>query len=351
MTPVQGIDSDAVERWLLANVDGLVAPFSYELIAGGRSNLTFKVLDGAGRAFVLRRPPLGKTLPSAHDMGREYRIISCLADSTVPVPEPLGICDAAAVNGVPFYAMDFVDGWILRTPEDSERGFPRPAERASLADSLIAVLADLHLLEPGAVRLGELGRHQGYLERQLRRWHRQWNDSKTREIPAIDEAHAILSANVPAQQRVSIVHGDYRLDNVVCGFDAKVAAVLDWELCTLGDPLADLGGVLISWVEYGEDASHHFSGAPMALPGFPSRDELTAAYAERSGLDVAGIDYYVAFAYWKLACIGEGVYARYRASAMGEQPDVSVPELGEKVTKLAELALGRLRSAPGLFHS
>jgi aminoglycoside phosphotransferase (APT) family kinase protein len=341
----QGIDTAAVGSWLEANVDDLAGPFSYELISGGHSNLTYRVSDAAGRQFVLRRQPLGHILPSAHDMGREFRIISGLAGSAVPVPTPLGLCEDPRVTGGNFYAMDFVDGWILRTPADTERDFPDLAERSPLAHSLIDVLANLHLLDPGDVGLGELGRHDGYIERQLRRWHRQWDDSKTRELPAIDEAHRLLSADVPPQQRVSIVHGDYRLDNVVSGFDAKVAAVLDWELCTLGDPLADLGAVLISWVEDGEDGSYHFGGTPSALPGFPTRAELTDRYAARSGLDLADVRYYIAFNYWKLACIGEGVYARYRAGAMGEGRDVSLPQMEAKVELLAELALATVREA------
>ena len=343
MSVPPGIDAAAVGAWLEANVAGVSGPFAYELIAGGHSNLTFKVRDGAGRDFVLRRQPLGHILPSAHDMGREFRIISGLAGSAVPVPTPLGLCEDPEVTGGNFYAMDFVDGWILRIPADTARAFPEQADRATLAGSLIDVLADLHLLDPADVGLGELGRHEGYVERQLRRWQRQWEDSKTRELPAIDEVHDILSASVPAQQRVSIVHGDYRLDNVVSGFDARVAAVLDWELCTLGDPLADLGGLLISWVEDGEDGSYHFGGTPTALPGFPGRAELIDRYAARSGLDLANVEYYVGFAYWKLACIGEGVYARYRAGAMGEQRDVSLPQMAKKVELLSELALVSVR--------
>jgi aminoglycoside phosphotransferase (APT) family kinase protein len=340
---VPGIRPDAVAAWLTANVGGLEPPFEYVLVAGGHSNLTFRVVDANGRPFVLRRPPLGKTLPSAHDMGREFRILSGLAVSSVPVPTPLGICEDTTVNEAPFYAMDFVDGAILRTPAQSEAAFARPEQRAKMADSLISVLADLHLLRPEDVGLGDLGRSEGYLERQLRRWHRQWNDSKTREIDAIEEVHAALSANPPAQQGVSIVHGDFRLDNVVAGFDGKVAAVLDWELCTLGDPLADLGGLLISWVEYGEDGTHHYGGTPTAVPGFPTRAELIDTYAARSALDVSDIDYYVAFSYWRLACIGEGVYARYKAGAMGAERDVSLAQIAQNVTTLAELAAESLR--------
>ncbi len=233
--------------------------------------------------------------------------------------------------------MEYVDGWVLRAPEVTEGAFPTLAERASIADSLVSVLVDLHLVDPGAVGLGELGRHGGYIERQLKRWNRQWADAKTREIPAVEEVFARLSASVPEQQRVSIVHGDYRLDNVVSGRDATVAAVLDWELCTLGDPLADLGGLLVSWVQEGEDDTHALGGTPSALPGFPTREEIVATYGERSGLDVSGIDYYLAFAYWKLACIGEGVYARYRAGVMGDA-SVSLEDLARRVDRLAELA-------------
>ena len=259
---VPGIDRDRVAAWLVSRDERLKPPFAYELVAGGRSNLTFRIEDAGGHEFVLRRPPLGHTLPSAHDMGREYRILSALQDSTVPVPRPIAICEDAAVSGATFYAMEYVDGWILRTPEVTERAFPTLAERASIADSLVSVLVDLHLVDPEAVGLGELGRHSGYIERQLKRWNRQWADAKTREIPAVEEVFERLSTSVPEQQRVSLVHGDYRLDNVVSGRDATVAAVLDWELCTLGDPLADLGGLLVSWVQEGEDDSPRAGGHP-----------------------------------------------------------------------------------------
>jgi aminoglycoside phosphotransferase (APT) family kinase protein len=341
-TGVPGIDRRRVAEWLADGVDGLRAPFDFELVSGGRSNLTFKVRDAGGRIFVLRRPPLGNRLPSAHDMGREYRVLEALHGGTVPVPQPLGFCADKDVNGASFYAMDFVDGWILRTPELTEEAFPEESQRGELGESVISVLADLHSLDPEAVGLGDLGRPSGYIERQLKRWYRQWNDSKTRELPAIDAVYERLIEAVPEQQRVSIVHGDYRLDNVVVARQPRVAAVLDWELCTLGDPLADLGGLIISWIEAGEPGAHALAGVPTALPGFPSRAALIAAYGEMSGLDVSGIDYYLAFSYWKLACIGEGVYARYRAGAMGAEPDVSLADLVEKIDNLSERAVASI---------
>lgn len=336
--PPLGIEPDRVGAWLAASDERLTPPFRFDLIAGGRSNLTFRVADAACNELVLRRPPLGNTLASAHDMGREYRILSALQHSSVPVPRPIAICEDPAICDKSLYAMERVEGWVLRGPDVTERAFPETRERLKISDSLISVLANLHLVDPGAVGLADLGRHAGYIERQLRRWNRQWRAAKTREMPAIEEAHRRLAASVPRQQRVSIVHGDYRLDNVVCSPDATVAAVLDWELCTLGDPLADLGGLLVSWVREGDESGGALGTTPTAAGGFPSREEIVTAYAERSELDVSAVDYYVAFAYWKLACIGEGVYARYRAGVMGDSA-VSLADLAQRVERLVELSL------------
>lgn len=338
-----GIDRERVGAWLRAEVDDLEPPFDYELIAGGMSNLTFRVRDGAGREVVLRRPPLGPTLPSAHDMEREFRIIEALDGSIVPVPTPFGLCVDAEVNGAPFYVMEFLSGAVLKSVEAAERAYPDPADRRRLAESLIGVLASLHSIEPGEVGLGDLGRRDGYIERQLARWQRQWEQAKTREVPAIDDVHDRLAAAIPAEQRASIVHGDYRLDNVVSGPGPRVAGVLDWELCTLGDPLADLGGLMTSWIEPGETAAHLMWGSVTSLPGFPTRGELIDAYAARSGLDVSRVDYYMAFTYWKLACIAEGVYRRFSTGMMGDGAGVSLVELGEKTEILAELAAASLR--------
>jgi aminoglycoside phosphotransferase (APT) family kinase protein len=334
---IGGIDSASVGPWLTRHVPGAQAPFEYTRIAGGRSNLTYEVRAADGRRLVLRRPPLGNVLQSAHDVGREHRIISALAAVPWPVATPLANCEDPAVNGAPFYVMEFVDGAILRTEAEAEDAFDAPG-RGAIGRSLVDLLADLHRLDPDAVGLGTLGRKAGYAERQLRRWHAQYESSKEREIPAIDEVHRRLSANVPEQRRTAIVHGDYRIDNCVIAPDASVRAVLDWELCTLGDPLADLGLLMVYWVERDDDASRVLTGRATAAAGFPTRAELVERYAERSGADVSRLDFYVALGYWKLACIFAGVRARYGAGVMGDD-GLAEQETGDVVERLAEAAL------------
>jgi len=337
---VSGIAHDRVDRWLEEHVDDLAPPFRYELIAGGRSNLTFDVVDGNGRRVVLRRPPLGEVLQSAHDMGREHRIIAALAPTAVPVPAALGFCGDPDVTGAPFYVMERVDGLVLRAAEDVPPAFGERARR-HLAASIVGVLADLALLDPDDVGLGELGRREGYVERQLRRWHAQFQKSRTRDIPVIDEVHRRLASHVPDQQRVSIVHGDFRIENTILGADGTVRAVLDWELCTLGDPLADLGWLAAYWVEPGDAAPHMPLRQPTVLPGFGTRDELVARYVEHTGLDASALDFYVALALWKLACIAEGVHARYRAGVMGHDDAAATERFGDQVLALARAALER----------
>jgi aminoglycoside phosphotransferase (APT) family kinase protein len=335
---LSGIATERVDDWLTRNVDGVERPFRYSLIAGGRSNLTFEVTDAAGLRFVLRRPPLGNVLQSAHDMGREHRIISALAPTRVPVPQPLGYCDDPDVNGAPFYVMEFVEGTVFGDAADVGPEFAE-AERVTLAHSLVDVLAELGSVDPDEVGLGDLGRREGYVERQLRRWMRQFDQSATREIPAVAEVHKILSRHVPPQQWTGIVHGDYRIGNLMVGPDGALRAVLDWELCTLGDPFADFGWLVADWTQQGEPTTY-LRGAPVsALPGFPSRSALIERYVERTGADVSRLDFYVAFALWRLACIAEGVYARYRAGVMGDEGGEFVDRFGERVIGLAAEAL------------
>lgn len=338
---IAGINAEAVSRWLTENVPWLNPPFEFELIVRGRSNLTYLVGDGDGSRFVLRRPPLGDTLHTAHDMAREHRILHCLTDSAIPVPKVYGLCTDTAVTGSPFYVMEYIDGPVLCTPEDVLAAFAEE-QREALAFSLIDVLATINTEDPHAVGLGDLGRMDGYLDRQLRRWKRQYDEVRSRDLPLIAEVHKRLVATKPAQQRNGIVHGDYRIDNVVFGHDGQVAAVLDWELCTLGDPLADLGGLLVSWVQPQENGAHMLGRTPTSLPGFPDRASIVARYAKRTQLDVSRIGYYVAFAFWRLACIGEGVYARYRSGAMGDQDGAAVGAMGDQVLVLAERARERI---------
>ncbi|HET9731041.1 MAG TPA: phosphotransferase family protein [Acidimicrobiales bacterium] len=315
---MEGIDEVRVSEWLAGNIPGATAPFRFQLIAGGRSNLTFSVDDAAGRRFVLRRPPVSHVLPTAHDMGREFRIISALGPTPVPVAPALGYCDDESVNERPFYVMGYVDGHIIRDRHQAET-FLDEAGRRRASEHLVDVLADIHAVDVDAVGLADLGRREGYIERQLKRWYGQFRQSiegRDRSVPDVDEVHDLLSRRIPDQGRASIVHGDYRLDNTMLGDDGSVLAVLDWEICTLGDPLADIGLLMVYWADAGETTSTLGTVAPTTLPGFLTRAQLAERYARRSGRDVSDLAFYVAFGYWKLACILEGVYARYEGGAM-----------------------------------
>jgi aminoglycoside phosphotransferase (APT) family kinase protein len=314
-----GIDDAGVSAWFTAHVDGVSLPLDYELIAGGRSNLTFGVTDATGQRYVLRRPPTGHLLPTAHDMGREHRIIAAMGPAGVPVPNAVGYCDDPAVNGAPFYVMDFVDGYILRNEEDvADSPFDLEGRRR-LSEALVDTLAGIHALDPDAIGLGDLGRKEGYIARQLRRWIGQYHSSRDDQdgpdVAEIDAVHDRLVTRIPEQGRAGVVHGDYRLDNTIVGADTNVVAVLDWELCTLGDTMADLGQLLVYWTEPGETSALQHSAT--TAPGFSTRAALAARYAEVSGRSIDQLDFYVAFAYWKVACILEGVYTRYVAGAMG----------------------------------
>jgi len=337
---VQGIDVDKVSRWLVDNIDGATAPFVFDLIAGGRSNLTFRVTDARGSRYVLRRPPLGHVLATAHDMAREHRIIAAVGRTGVPVPRALGLCTDTDVNDAPFYVMSHVDGEVLDSADKA--ALLDPSLREGASHHLIDVLAELHAVDVDAVGLGDLARREGYIERQLKRWRTQWENSKTRELPAIDEVEARLSRHVPSQQGVVIAHGDYRFGN--CLTDVKqgrIAAVLDWELCTLGDPLADVGYLGVYWSDGPSSALR--ANDPTPAGGFPSYASLVERYARTTGRDVSEIDYYVAFSCWRLAVISEGVYARYLHGAMGKQDgiDLSTMKLGPE--GLAERALEAVR--------
>ena len=341
---VRGIDVEAVTRWFRDHVEGAKPPLHFALIAGGHSNLTFKVTDAGGGEFVLRRPPLSHVLASAHDMGREHKIISALWPTPVPVPQALGFSPDPAVNGAPFYVMRFVPGVVLHDADIALRSLGE-AERRSTGESFVDVLADLHAVDVDAVGLGDLAKKEDYIARQLKRWYGQFQQSKTRELPAVDRVHDVLKARIPKQVGTSVVHGDYRLGNCITDpARGKIVAVLDWEICTLGDPLADLGYVLATWTQ-STDPLAGAPGAPSLAAGFPSRDEVLARYAARSGREVSQIDYYVAFAMWKSACIIEGVYARYLGGALGKT-EVNLDQFKQRIeafANLAEEAVARIR--------
>lgn len=317
MNDVPGINVEPVTAWLEANVAGARGPFTFDIIAGGHSNLTYRVAGSDGAAYVLRRPPLGHRLASAHDMSREHRIIAGLQGSNVPVAPALGLCIDEAVNDAPFYVMGFVDGYVVRDLATAESTLS-PAARRQAGESLVDTMAAIHAVDLDACDLADLGKHDGYIARQLKRWYGQWNDQKTREVPAVDHAHDALAQRIPQQGPATLVHGDYRLDNCIVGADGRIRAVLDWEICTLGDPMADLGLLQVYWTGPGDPASA-WGGSATTAAGFLDRAELSDRYATVSGRDISQLPFYVSFAYWKLACILQGVYYRYLGGALGSR--------------------------------
>lgn len=338
---VAGIEREPVTAWIAARA-AVRLPLDFAVIQGGRSNLTFTVTDADGRRLILRRPPLHGVLESAHDMGREHRIIAALAGSQVPVPATIGFEPDPAVTGAPFYVMEHVDGEVIRDASAAER-LPVAAREAAGRD-VVDVLVRLHATDPDEVGLGQLARREGYLERQLGRWHRQLQASRTRELPILDEVHRRLMADLPPQGPATIVHGDYRLDNLIVDpATGLIRAVLDWELTTLGDPLADVGLLQVYWAEPGDDVLPLLD-SPTTVAGFPTRRELADRYAAASGRDLDDLDVYVAFGYWKLACILEGVYGRYASGAYGATDD-SFEAFGGMVVALGERAADLTRAA------
>lgn len=337
-----GISRGPLEDWFRKRVPEIEPPLDYEKIHGGLSNLTYLVTDQSGARWVLRRPPLGERLGSAHDMGREVKVVSGLAGTPVPVPPVVGYCDDETVTGAPFYVMEFVEGPVLRSPVQAAL-FPEPEQRRKIGMGLVETLAAIHDVDPDRVGLGDLGRREGYAERQLKRWAGQWEKSKTRELPLIEEVHDRLVALVPPQATTTLVHGDFRLDNVIYSPTGEVAAVVDWELCTLGDPLADLGLLMVYWIDPGS------AGVPLLQPattepGFPSGRELAEHYAAVSGRDISGLDFFVALGYWKLAIILEGVLARFSAGqyGAGQKAGAEFEQTIQTLARAAAEATGRI---------
>jgi aminoglycoside phosphotransferase (APT) family kinase protein len=295
---VKGLDLEKLQAYLDS------PPLTGTMVAGGRSNLTYAVTDGTNR-WVLRRPPLGHVLPTAHDMAREHKVLDALSRAGFPVPEPVLLCTDTDVLGAPFYLMQHVDGKIYR-----DAGGLSPEQFRELTFTLVDTLADLHALDPAAIGLGDFGKPEGFNARQVRRWKQQLDASRSRELSGIEELHARLATDIPAGGPGAVVHGDFRLDNVLISDELTVNAVLDWEMSTLGDPLSDLALMLV----YAGRPLLEQDGRPVSpieLPGHPSLDEMAARYAERSKRDVGDLHWYVGFAAFKLAVILEGVHYRY----------------------------------------
>ncbi|WP_330350270.1 phosphotransferase family protein [Streptomyces sp. NBC_00582] len=322
-----GLDLDRLRALLERERPGLVTgPLTGRLIEGGRSNLTYEVGDGTGK-WVVRRPPLGHVLATAHDMKREHRVISALHPTSVPVPRPVLLCEDPgneAAPGAPFYVMEFVEGTPYRTAAELA---PIGAERTRGAVlSLVDTLVELHAVDPAEVGLADFGRPEGFLDRQLRRWGKQLDASRSRDLAGIDELHAALGRALPSSPAPAVVHGDYRLDNVLIGADDRIKAILDWEMSTLGDPLTDLGLLVMYSVPL--EVPNSPVSTTAAAPGHPSPAELVERYAARSGRDVSAVSWYTAFAWFKLAVILEGIHYRY---TLGQTVGRGFDRIGELV--------------------
>ena len=345
-TGAEGYDQPAVEAWIDEHVDSLTPPLDWTRLEGGHSNLTYRLSDRSGRLAVIRRPPQGELLPKAHDMSREWSLISALGPTRVPVPAALAFCESPDITGAWFYVMGLVEGRPLYNAADAIAWVPED-KRRQLAHSFIDVLADLHDVDPDEVRLSNLGKRDGYVMRQLRTWYRSWTASAepaNLDDPRAHELQAFFLEHLPDQGPARVVHGDYGLHNCLTGRDSFIAAVVDWEISTLGDPLADLAYALNQWPERRDDLPTDSSGGTATAPGFPPRDELAQRYAERTGRNLSNLDYYLGFNRWKSAAIVHGVYARYvegKKSAEG----VDLDEMRNRIVDtlaLAEQAVNRL---------
>ncbi len=306
-----GIDLVGVTAFFAANVPRGTGPLTVEFLSGGRSNLTYRVC-GPGGEWVLRRPPLGHILPTAHDMPREYRVLTALSAAGAPVPATFALCEDAAVTGAPFYVMEYRGGPVIG--EDESFAPVDSASRRKLSESVVDVLVQLHRVDYLAAGLADFGRPAGYLERQLRRWVEQWARSKTREVSVFEPLVTAFRASLPVSLLSTVVHGDYRLGNLVLDTaNWTVDAILDWEMATVGDPLADLGWLLMSWGQPGdsEEELHLLRMGGTFRPGYMTRPELAAQYGRLSGRDVSAAKWYEAFAHFKRAVVIEGIHNRY----------------------------------------
>jgi len=335
---LDGFDAATVEAWL-STVAAVQPPFVWGQLAGGHSNLTYSIRDCAGRELVIRRPPLGHLLPKAHDMGREYRIIEALWPTDVPVPQPVAYCDDRAVAETHFYVMGRCSGRALHSAS-SVADWLDVSARHRAADQLVKVLAALHRIEPDAIGLGDLGRPTGYAARQIRTWHSSWesqienagyDDSRAHEL------HTVLLAQMPAEGATRVVHGDFGPHNALFRQTGEISAILDWEIATLGDPLADLAYVVNAWVGPNDELLD-LRNPPTHLPGFPDRQQIIDRYVELVGFDMGNLAYYRVFSFWRRACILQGVYGRYRTGQKSSK-GVDMDGILTRISTLLEAAV------------
>jgi len=336
---ITGYDVPAVEAWISEAVPSLTAPFRWTRLEGGHSNLTYRI-DSADEQMsaVVRRPPMGELLPKAHDMGREWSCISALDGRGVPVAKPLAFCESPDITGAHFYVMGLVDGRAMYSVADVEDWIPME-HRVKAAESWIDVLSQLHSLDPDEIGLSDLGRKEDYVLRQLKTWYRSWNASIEGADLDDERIHALhdkLVALVPEQGPATLVHGDYGTHNVMIGPDSTVAAVVDWEIATLGDPLADFAYSMNAWVQPDDPFVDNPEATSLAT-GFPGRDVLIERYQANTGRDLSALPYYLAFNRFKTACIVHGVYARYRKGQKAIDP-ADLDEMRTRVKRLNDYA-------------
>lgn len=342
MTDAQSVESAldlaSLERWCARTKFPIEPPLRAQLIAGGFSNLTYRIDDAAGHCFVLRRPPLGKVHSRAHDVGREHRILSALGATAVPVPRVVCMVDDVEVIGAPFYVMHWVDGSVIDTPATAAEVLPTDDLRRRAAEGLVDGLAILHLLNVKASPLADLGPHEDYLARQIERLRKTWEHNKTRELPIVEELATDMMANRPEQSHTGFVHSDYRLGNTIVDANGRLAAILDWELCAIGDVLVDVGLLVNSWDEpHDPSPGVWMHEAPTRIGGFPDRKQIVERYSQRTGFQVHDLDYYRAFGYWKICVIAEGIKRRYQAGAMAEG-QVDLGQVERRIRDRAVLA-------------
>ncbi len=324
--------SDPIREYISSIVD-IDKDFVFEKFKVGRSNITFKIEDNKN-SYVLRRPPFGNTLESAHNMQREYKIISELYKSEVRVPKPIFLCSDRDISDQDFYLMEYIEGETISDNLIANKFSINDKEKIST--SFVESLTELHNFDVRNTELSDLGKHENYVARQLRRWSMQFDAQKIREIPDLNIATKILLETIPDQQKISIVHGDYRLDNVRIK-DCKVAAILDWELCTIGDPLADVGTIIASWSNK-EEVDTPFIYSPSLSGGFLSRSEILSIYEQKTWLDLKNIEFYVRLSFWKHAMIMEGVYVRYSLGYYGEVDEKEIDAFGKSTKTFANKA-------------
>lgn len=327
--------SEKLKKYISSVVD-ISEDFNFEQFKVGRSNITFKIFDDTN-SFVLRRPPFGLKLESAHNMGREYKILKVLSENGLKVPKPMYLYNKKELSVDDFYIMEFIEGETIANNQIADEF--NEIQKNTITESFIKALSEIHNFDVISSELNDLGKHEDYVERQINRWNKQFQSQKVREIKELESATKLLLDNIPSQQTVGIVHGDYRLDNVRVK-DNQVAAVLDWELCTLGDPLADMGTVIASWNTKQEKDSP-FIYSPTLSGGFPTRKDVIELYLNNSDLDLSDIEFYARLSFWKHAMIMEGVYIRYSMGSYGKTNENEIESFKNSTIKFANKAANK----------